>query len=100
VRGSDRRTAPRGTDRRKSAASKKKAARRRAQAPSASRVQELSVTVSIGVASPETQNADVASVLKLADQALYRAKEGGRNRVEVATAEGAKPKKKAARLST
>ncbi|HEY2539267.1 MAG TPA: sensor domain-containing diguanylate cyclase [Stellaceae bacterium] len=41
------------------------------------------VTVSIGVASfPEAGDAP-QSVLKAADEALYRAKEGGRNRVEI-----------------
>ncbi len=43
----------------------------------------LPVTVSIGVAtqSPERDHAGVAELLAVADAALYRAKEGGRNRV-------------------
>ncbi|MHB8666323.1 MAG: GGDEF domain-containing protein [Burkholderiales bacterium] len=41
----------------------------------------LSVTVSIGVAEPDEQLAKPAEVLRAADQALYRAKQGGRNRV-------------------
>lgn len=41
----------------------------------------LSVTVSIGVAGPTDENPVPAKVLKAADQALYRAKQGGRNRV-------------------
>ena len=41
----------------------------------------LSVTVSIGVAEPDASGATPASVLKAADQALYRAKGEGRNRV-------------------
>jgi diguanylate cyclase (GGDEF)-like protein len=41
----------------------------------------LSVTVSIGVAEPKDQRSTPAEVLRAADQALYRAKEAGRNRV-------------------
>jgi len=41
----------------------------------------LSVTVSIGIAEPGDQMTTPAEVLRGADQALYRAKEGGRNRV-------------------
>jgi diguanylate cyclase (GGDEF)-like protein len=41
----------------------------------------LSVTVSIGLASPTRKHATPQQVLKAADEALYRAKKGGRNRV-------------------
>lgn len=41
----------------------------------------LSVTVSIGVAEPDAKRHTPQQVLKAADKALYRAKEGGRNRV-------------------
>jgi len=41
----------------------------------------LSVTVSVGVAEPDSQRPTPAEVLRAADQALYRAKEAGRNRV-------------------
>jgi diguanylate cyclase (GGDEF)-like protein len=43
--------------------------------------QQLSVTVSIGVAERSDMLNMPAKVIKAADQALYRAKEGGRNRV-------------------
>lgn len=43
----------------------------------------LSVTVSIGVAEPVEPYATPAEVLIAADRALYRAKEGGRNRVSI-----------------
>lgn len=46
----------------------------------------ISVTVSIGVASRRAGDASSAEVLKRADEALYRAKESGRNRVVVANA--------------
>jgi diguanylate cyclase (GGDEF)-like protein len=41
----------------------------------------LSVTVSIGACSPNASLRTVAQVIKAADEALYRAKQGGRNRV-------------------
>ncbi|MBL8673152.1 MAG: diguanylate cyclase [Alphaproteobacteria bacterium] len=42
----------------------------------------LSFTVSIGVATCELGDANIERTLKRADDALYRAKQGGRNRVE------------------
>jgi diguanylate cyclase (GGDEF)-like protein len=68
-----------GSDRRKSA--KKKAAAASSN-PSPDR---LSVTVSIGVAEPSTRYRQPEQVIQAADQALYRAKNKGRNRVEAAT---------------
>ena len=44
----------------------------------------LSVTVSIGVAEPSTRYRQPEQVIQAADQALYRAKNKGRNRVELA----------------
>jgi diguanylate cyclase (GGDEF)-like protein len=41
----------------------------------------LSMTVSIGAAEPDDLRSTPAAVLRAADQALYRAKEAGRNRV-------------------
>ena len=45
----------------------------------------ISVTVSIGVAEPSTRYRQPEQVIQAADQALYRAKNKGRNRVELAS---------------
>jgi diguanylate cyclase (GGDEF)-like protein len=83
VRGvPERRSASRGAERRLS--SRKGAVRRLAREPIASG--ELSVTVSIGVAEPNASTREVEQVIQAADRALYRAKQGGRNRVEMAGA--------------
>ena len=51
------------------------------------RTGELSIpiTVSIGIAAMHAGDADSDVVLQSADKALYRAKEAGRNRVELAS---------------
>jgi diguanylate cyclase (GGDEF)-like protein len=49
------------------------------------RSDRLSVTVSIGVAEPSTRYRRPEQVIQAADQALYRAKHKGRNRVELAS---------------
>jgi diguanylate cyclase (GGDEF)-like protein len=76
ARGPDRRTAPRGR------AQKGHAIRELARRTVAS---EISVTVSIGVATPKTEKQAAAEVIEAADKALYRAKAGGRNRIETAS---------------
>jgi GGDEF domain-containing protein len=83
VRGvPERRGESRGADRR--VTSRKGAVRRLAREPEASG--ELSVTVSMGVAEPNAKTREVEQVIQAADKALYRAKQGGRNRVEAAGA--------------
>jgi len=74
----DRRKIPREADRRAGGPRKKKAA--------TSRSGVLSVTVSTGVAESQPR-LNVDEVIQQADKALYRAKQGGRNRVEITTAE-------------
>jgi len=71
----DYRMAVRGEDRPKQS---KEGEKRRGEAAAA---KALSVTVSIGYAAPSAGGEPPAQVLKAADQALYRAKQGGRNRV-------------------
>ncbi len=46
----------------------------------------IEVTISVGISMLEKKSEPVADVLKRADQALYRAKHDGRNRVVVADA--------------
>ena len=46
----------------------------------------LRVTVSVGVAARRADESSVEAVVRRADEALYRAKESGRNRVELAEA--------------
>src|SRR5262249_6475501 len=76
LRGAERRAQPRGPDRR----SKAKKPSRRTYSSSKG---ELRVTVSIGVAEPITSESQVEDVIRWADEALYRAKKSGRNRIEV-----------------
>jgi diguanylate cyclase (GGDEF)-like protein len=84
----DRRTVPRGPERRKSTARKLKLIVGRPAPRPVERA--VCVTVSIGAAEPTTSDRDVDQVIRTADKALYRAKESGRNRVEI----GPAPKKR------
>lgn len=88
----DRRSSARGPDRRTAAAKKKiqRPQSKRLSTPSTA----LTVTVSIGVAEPSADHQNFEAVLKLADEALYAAKRGGRNRVEVAKNQRRRSKKK------
>lgn len=97
VRGSERRAERRAekrsdsrNDLRKGEADRRKPARRKtasaSPSPSPDRLSDqLSVTVSIGVAEPSTRYRQPEQVIQAADQALYRAKNKGRNRVELAS---------------
>jgi GGDEF domain-containing protein len=100
LRGPDRREEARGPDRRN------QRARGRAQTGHAirqlSRVTapaELSVTASIGVATSRREKPSVEEVIQSADEALYRAKAAGRNRIETASAPRRRRRAKAAGIA-
>ena len=57
----------------------------------------ISVTVSIGIATMDTRDSTADETLLRADEALYRAKRNGRNRVELAEIKIADPKAKVKR---
>lgn len=83
LRGPDRRRQMRGADRRD--AGRRTPRRRKVKAESPAGGDITSVTVSIGIAGPEELKQEtVQQVIAAADKALYRAKAGGRNRVEIA----------------
>ncbi len=87
VRGSERRAESRsdrqtGTDE----SDRRKRTRKKTAPPSPQQpLDRLSVAVSIGVAEPSTRYRQPEQVIQAADQALYRAKNKGRNRVELAS---------------
>jgi diguanylate cyclase (GGDEF)-like protein len=93
VRGSERRAEKgaekipeRRSDLRAGESDRRKSTRKKPAAASPSQSPDrLSVTVSIGVAEPSTRYRQPEQVIQAADQALYRAKNKGRNRVELAT---------------
>jgi GGDEF domain-containing protein len=85
LRGPDRRQQARGPDRRN------QRARGRIETGHAIRqlshpqpASEISVTISIGVATSTTESQPAREVIHAADKALYRAKSAGRNRIETA----------------
>jgi GGDEF domain-containing protein len=80
VRGLDRRAGARTGE-----PDRRKPAKKKGAPAVANPLNQLSVTVSIGVAEPSTRNRQPEQVIQAADQALYRAKERGRNRVELAS---------------
>jgi diguanylate cyclase (GGDEF)-like protein len=79
-RGSERRNETRAGE-----SERRKPGRKRPAAVLTHPAGDLSVTVSIGVAEPSTRYRQPEQVIHAADQALYRAKHNGRNRVEVAS---------------
>jgi GGDEF domain-containing protein len=94
LRGTDRRQEPRGPDRRNMRAGHKIRELARTSAET-----EVAVTVSIGVATAGTQGSQAKEVIAAADKALYRAKAGGRNRVEIAGSARRRGRRKAAGIA-
>ncbi len=97
LRGTDRRQEARGADRRNPRSRGHTQADltirqlARGEAPT-----ELSVTASIGVASSSQESLSTDEVVQAADKALYRAKSGGRNRIETASSPRRRSRSKAA----
>jgi diguanylate cyclase (GGDEF)-like protein len=87
VRGVERRTDAHAEeiDRRQPADRRKLAKKKTAPHGLSQTPDRLSVTVSIGVAEPSTRYRQPEQVIQAADQALYRAKQKGRDRVELAS---------------
>lgn len=79
-RGTERRTEARAGE-----SERRKPGKKKAPAVVQRPAGDLSVTVSIGVAEPSTRYRQPEQVIHAADQALYRAKHNGRNRVELAS---------------
>lgn len=79
-RGSERRSETRAGQ-----SERRKPGRKKAGAAIQQQPGDLSVTVSIGVAEPSTRYRQPEQVIHAADQALYRAKHNGRDRVELAS---------------
>jgi len=88
----ERRSVPRDSDRRSPA--RRSDVRRAREILAEVATEKMSVTVSIGVAEPSARIRNIEQVIQAADKALYRAKQAGRNRVEMASAH----RRRAARL--
>jgi diguanylate cyclase (GGDEF)-like protein len=100
LRGPDRRHETRGPDRRnqrpRGRGQTGHAIRQLArEAPS----NEISVTASMGVATSRRENPSAEEVIQAADKALYRAKAGGRNRIETAAVPRRRSRAKAADIA-
>lgn len=76
----DRRKTSRGPDRRQTM---KPSHPKRRQSFGTTISGQLSVTVSIGIAEPNSRSQGAEEVIQAADKALYRAKRAGRNRIEI-----------------
>jgi GGDEF domain-containing protein len=100
LRGPERRQEPRGPDRRNQRArGRMQTGHAIRQLTRATSSNELSVTASIGVATSKRENPSAEEVIQAADKALYRAKAGGRNRIETASTSRRRSRSKAAGIA-
>jgi len=103
LRGQDRRQEARGPDRRnqrpRGRAQTGQAIRQLSRVAQTTSSSELSVTASIGVATSKGGNPSAEEVIQAADEALYRAKAAGRNRIETASAPRRRLRTKAAGIA-
>ena len=99
LRGPERRQEARGPDRRSQRGRRQTTGHAIRQLARAAASDELSVTASIGVATSRRENPSAEEVIKAADRALYRAKAGGRNRIESGSAGKRRTRSKAAGIA-
>jgi diguanylate cyclase (GGDEF)-like protein len=93
TRGQERRAQPRlDTDRRRTASSGKR--RRTSQLVLTPDSDGLQVTISIGLAEASVRTREAEHVIHEADEALYRAKRSGRNRLEIGAVRSARSSRK------
>lgn len=100
LRGPDRRQQARGPDRRNPTARGWIQKQRELQPVSRTKASAgISVTVSIGVATAKFDREKPEDVIQAADKALYRAKNSGRNRIEIASGMRRRARAKAAGIA-
>jgi PleD family two-component response regulator len=100
LRGPDRRQEARGPDRRnRGMRGRTRTGLAIRQLARTAASDSLSVTASMGVATSKGIDSAAKDVIKAADQALYRAKEGGRNRIETASAPRRRARTKSAGIA-
>jgi len=99
VRGPDRRQEMRGPDRRTQRARRRTQGQAIRQLARATSPTEISVTASMGVATSMREDSSAEEVIQAADKALYRAKAGGRNRIETAASPRRRTRSKAAGIA-
>ncbi len=73
--------------------------RKRMEAKTIPAIKDKAVTISLGLAAYPEHSDELDQLLEMADEALYAAKRGGRNKVVVYTSKKASPKKKEATKS-